>query len=99
MFRATVIVLGLATGCLAAFVARAADQPRTSDDEIRQRIVQESVAAYAGKCPCPESINGAGRRCGGNSAYSRPGGAKPMCYVGDVTQDMVEQYRAKMQKR
>jgi hypothetical protein len=76
------------------FVAHAVvAQPGLSDDEIRRRIVQDSIASYTGACPCPESVNRAGRRCGGNSAYSRPGGAKPFCYVEDVTKEMVDRYR------
>jgi hypothetical protein len=86
------------SGCLAAvLVARAAlAQAPLSDDEIRRRIVHESVASYAGTCPCPESINAAGHRCGRNSAYSRPGGATVFCYVEDVTKEMVDQYRQRL---
>jgi hypothetical protein len=83
---------------LAAFVARPAFAQQ-SDDEIRQLIVQESIASYAGACPCPESHNAAGRRCGGNSAYSRPGGAKPVCYAENVTKEMIDRYRAGHQKK
>jgi len=38
-----------------------------------------------------------GRRCGGNSAYSKPGGASPLCYARDVTDEMVERYRKSKQ--
>ena len=87
----------LTSGCLAViFVGRAAvAQPLLSDEEIRQRIVQDSIRSYAGACPCPESVTRAGRRCGGNSAYSRPGGAKVLCHVEDVSKEMVEEYRRK----
>lgn len=36
-----------------------------------------------GSCECPYDIDNAGRLCGGKSAYSRDGGNKPVCYVGD----------------
>lgn len=35
---------------------------------------------YVGRCDCPYDLMRNGRRCGGNSAYSRPGGRSPVCY-------------------
>lgn len=49
-----------------------------------QRAIRQSIAAYSGNCPCPYSVDRAGRRCGARSAYSRPGGAAPLCYPADV---------------
>src|SRR6266487_742592 len=34
-------------------------------------------------------------RCGGRSAYSRPGGATPYCYVADVPAAEITRYRAR----
>ena len=56
-----------------------------SDAQIRRDIVRQSIAAYPGNCPCPYNTDRAGRRCGGRSAYSRPGGHAPKCYPSDVT--------------
>ena len=64
-----------------------------TDEEIRQAIIQESIAKYRGTCPCPYSRDRAGRECGRRSAYSKPGGASPLCYPKDVTQKMVDEYR------
>jgi hypothetical protein len=33
--------------------------------------------------PSPVDTDSAGRRCGGRSAYSRPGGSQPVCYFED----------------
>jgi hypothetical protein len=66
-----------------------------SDAEIKQEIINESIASYRGNCPCPYNVDRAGRRCGKRSAYSRPGGASPICYASDVTPKMVEEYRKK----
>ena len=66
-----------------------------TDTQIAEAIIKESTAAYKGNCPCPCSKNRAGRSCGGNSAYSRPGGAAPLCYPKDVTQKMIDEYRQK----
>lgn len=67
--------------------------PALSDEQIRQALISESINAYSGSCPCPYSKDRAGRRCGGRSAYDRPGGASPLCYVGDITQEMIDAYR------
>jgi hypothetical protein len=70
-----------------------APQPAKTDAEIKQAIIKESIAAYRGSCPCPYNVDRAGRRCGARSAYSRPGGASPICYEKDVTQAMIDDYR------
>lgn len=45
---------------------------RSRGDPIRE--------PYVGRCDCPYDLMRNGRRCGGNSAYSRPGGRNPVCY-------------------
>lgn len=67
-----------------------------STSAIKQALIEQSQASYSGACPCPYNTTSSGRRCGGNSAYSRPGGASPLCYPGDVTEQMVERYRARL---
>ena len=84
-------VLGLFLIALASGPVLAA-QPVT-DDQIRQAIIQESIAAYSGPCPCPYNTARNGSRCGARSAYSRPGGAAPVCFPQDVTQQMLATYR------
>lgn len=64
-----------------------------TDEAIRLLIVQRSRASYSGSCACPDNYDRAGRRCGGRSAYSRPGGASPLCYPNDVTQAMIAAYQ------
>jgi len=81
------LALGLASG-------QSAKSPQT-DAEIKQAIIAESIARYKGSCPCPYNTDRAGRRCGARSAYTRPGGASPLCYEKDVTQKMVDDYRKK----
>ena len=66
---------------------------RLSDAEVKQRIINESLASYPGHCPCPYNSDRAGRSCGGRSAWSRPGGYAPKCYPADVTRAEVEDYR------
>ena len=73
--------------------ARVAAGP--TDAEIRQILVRQSVARYSGSCACPYNTDRGGRRCGRRSAYSRPGGASPLCYPSDVTDAAVAAYRSR----
>lgn len=69
-------------------------QQQLTDQKIKQLIVQQSISQYSGNCPCPYNSASNGSRCGGRSAYSRAGGYTPLCYETDVTQEMVNQYKA-----
>lgn len=65
-------------------------------------IVQASRDQYhAGgrPCACPDDTMRNGRACGGRSAYSRPGGASPLCYLSDVPVAMIESYRQRTASR
>lgn len=64
-----------------------------SDAQIRQAIIEASLASYHGNCPCPYNRMRNGRSCGAVSAYAPPGGASPLCYTRDVSQQTVEEYR------
>lgn len=87
------IRLTFLVGALIAAWGQQSNKPEKTDTEIRQEIIKESIASYRGNCPCPYNVDRAGRRCGARSAYSRPGGASPICYDKDVTQKMVDDYR------
>jgi hypothetical protein len=81
--------LGVATAALA-------QSPQT-DQQIATMIVKASRDAYyrtGHPCACPEDLARNGSRCGKRSAYSRPGGAEPYCYVTDVSKEKIEAYRA-----
>jgi hypothetical protein len=65
-------------------------------------IVQASRNEYyaAGHpCACPNDRARNGSACGARSAYSRPGGAAPLCYPTDVTTAMIESYRQRRASR
>lgn len=70
-------------------------KPTLSTAKIAQILIERSIAYYTGNCPCPYNRTRSGRRCGGNSAYSRPGGDEPLCFPADVTAKMVSDYRAR----
>jgi hypothetical protein len=65
-----------------------------SNAEIVKEIIAECVAIYHQRrpCACPEDPARNGR-CGGRSAWSRPGGAKPRCYPTDVSATEIADYR------
>ncbi len=55
-----------------------------SQAKTPKQMIKESIANYPGKCPCPYSIMSDGNKCGKRSAYSKPGGYEPLCYVSDI---------------
>lgn len=55
-------------------------QPQKDLTPVRDQPIR---AAYIGTCDCPYDIKRNGASCGRTSAYSRPGGKSPTCYVGD----------------
>lgn len=61
----------------------------------KQAIINESIRSYSGSCPCPYNTDRAGRRCGGRSAWSRPGGRSPMCYDSDVSKTRLDAFLAR----
>ncbi len=52
--------------------------------EKKKQMIRQSIANYSGPCPCPYSVMRNGRSCGKRSAWSKPGGASPLCYVSDI---------------
>lgn len=89
----TLLVIVLAWASLLTPASEGAD---LSDSEVRLILIQQSLAAYRGNCPCPENVDRAGRRCGARSAYSKRGGQAPLCYPHDVTEDMIREFRGRV---
>jgi hypothetical protein len=65
----------------------------TSDEQVREAIIEQSIASYPGRCPCPYSLARNGSKCGKRSAWSKAGGYAPICYPEDVTPIMIQQWR------
>ena len=68
-----------------------------TDAAVIALIIAASIAAdkAMGKpCACPGDTTRNGQQCGGRSAWSKPGGFKPLCFPTDVTGAMVSTYRA-----
>lgn len=58
----------------------------------KRQMIQQSIERYSGNCPCPFSRARNGSRCGGRSAWSRPGGASPLCYGDDISDSMLRSW-------
>lgn len=71
------------------------DSKELSGSEIRKIMIQESIASYSGNCPCPYNSARNGSRCGKRSAWSRAGGYSPLCYDTDISDALVEEFRAR----
>lgn len=83
-----------AVACAALALLPPAPQARAETDaQIKERLIAASIASYPGRCPCPYNTMRNGRRCGGNSAWSKRGGYAPLCYPADVTDEMIREYR------
>lgn len=70
--------------------------PALATAAVIKLIIAHSVADYRATraCACPYNTTRTGRACGGNSAWSKRGGAAPLCYASDVTPAMITAYRA-----
>jgi hypothetical protein len=92
---AHVVTLGVLAALAIAAPQAVADGPahRMTDAQIKTLIIQESIDSYPGPCACPYQRARNGSRCGGRSAYNRPGGYAPLCYASDVSATMVSEYR------
>ena len=92
MNASRVLVIGVA---LLALTASALALDRQSDADVASAIIRECAAIYHASrpCACPEDLARNGSRCGGRSAYVRPGGATPRCYPRDVSAREIADYR------
>jgi hypothetical protein len=78
-----------------AMASSASARPLT-DVQVRQAIIKESIEDYQSSghpCACPYNSARNGSSCGGRSAYSRPGGAAPLCYPKDVSDTKIADWR------
>src|SRR5215207_9463547 len=92
----SILFAAMAMLALGVGAAQAQRAPDLSDVQVRQEIIKESIASYKASgrpCACPFDRMRNGRECGDRSAYSRPGGASPLCYPKDVRDAMVRDWR------
>jgi len=90
--KRTPVVISILIGSLCAISGSFAVTP-ISDAQIKQRIIEESIAAYPGPCACPFNQARNGSSCGKRSAWSKAGGYDPICYASEVTPEMIKAWR------
>jgi hypothetical protein len=78
------VEIGLAAAAIAALIIQAS---------------RDQYHATGHPCACPDDTMRNGRSCGRVSAYSRPGGASPLCYPTDVSAAMIDAYRQRQVSR
>jgi hypothetical protein len=86
-------VVGLVSAVLILAALAICASAAATDEEIKQLIINESLASYPGNCPCPYNRAANGSICGKRSAWSKPGGYNPICYPEEVTPQMIEAWR------
>lgn len=64
-----------------------------TDDQIKQQMINQSIASYPSVCACPYSVARNGSSCGGRSAYSKAGGYDPLCYKTDINNSMLRKFK------
>lgn len=85
---------GLALSMFVTGTAVAAEKTSSlSEDQVKEKIISESISRYPGSCACPYNSARNGSRCGGRSAWSRAGGYSPICYKREVTRQMINTWR------
>ncbi len=81
---------------MSLFVLAANEKPALSDQEIAYIVIEKSIADYMANhktCPCPYYVTNEGALCSENSAWAKPVAVKPMCYIKDVPQSIIDIYR------
>ena len=87
---ATMLFAGIA---FAQPAANGSTPSSRTDAQVRQILIDKSIEAYPGNCPCPYNTMRNGRACGKRSAWNKPGGYAPLCYAEDVSDEQVAQSR------
>ena len=68
-------------------------QESLTNKQIVKQLIKESIQNYSGSCACPYQRTKNGSKCGKRSAYSKVGGYEPLCYTGDVSENMIQKWR------
>jgi hypothetical protein len=71
--------LVLAMLVVAFYGSTASFKVQSSKADAALPVATEELLIFAGNCDCPDDTDAAGRRCGKRSAWSKPGGAQPIC--------------------
>ncbi len=87
------VLLVLTVSSLLSCESSLAKMPILSDAQVKQKVIEDSIAQYPGPCACPFNHARNGSSCGKRSAWSKPGGYDPVCYADEVTPQMIKDWR------
>jgi len=62
-----------------------------NQDTLVKNMIAKSIANYPGKCACPYQLKSYGKKCGKSSAYSKSRGYSPLCYLSDITKQILNE--------
>jgi len=62
-----------------------------NQDTLVKNMIAKSIANYPEKCACPYQLKSNGKKCGKSSAYSKPRGYSPLCYLSDITKQILNE--------
>lgn len=89
MINRNVLILALLPA-----LAHATGTKPMSDAEVAKLMVNGTLSQFkTGECPCPYSLNTQGETCGSNSLYISNRGRGLKCYLQDVHDFEIKQYR------
>jgi hypothetical protein len=71
----------------------ASHHPTPRSAKTSSRKASRVISRRGTLAPAPYNHARNGSSCGARSAYSRPGGAEPLCYPKDVSDGMVETWK------
>ncbi|MEM0653874.1 hypothetical protein AAFL31_18965 [Klebsiella huaxiensis] len=87
----------LVSVCIFTSDTAVAKSAQLTDDQVKQQIIDDSIASYPGVCACPFNRARNGSSCGRRSAWSKAGGYAPVCYKKEVTKEMINDWRQSQQ--
>jgi hypothetical protein len=63
-----------------------------TDDQVKQKIIDDSIASYPGTCACPFNTARNGSSCGA-AALGVKRRYSPICYKKEVSKEMIKEWR------
>lgn len=88
------ISIHIAKVALIAAIALTLSSCQLLEGAVEQNALNWAVSNYSGACACPFSTDALGALCGTQSAYSLGVAEAPICYLSEVTFDLITKYLA-----
>ena len=93
-FELTNIFVHIAKVAVIAVAALSLSSCDLFEGPVEQKALNWAVSNYSGACACPFSLDSMGALCADQSAYSLGTAGAPICYLSEVTFDLITRYLA-----